>query len=189
MLPLDTRSLRIRKAVLDDARELLLLSNEPVFRTWLPSQVYRDESHARSVLEFLIGQYSSPANPRQGAYVLVIEHKADRTLAGHVGFSPIEDEVEIGFAIAQRYQGQGLAVEAIVAASRWAFGSFELDRILGITSSANVASKRTLVRAGFAHQRDKVMGFQGTEQPVSVYALPVHSGSRADGGDQPVAAT
>ena len=175
-LPLDTRSLLIRQVVLDDARDLLVLSNEQMFRAWLPSQVYSDESHARSALEFLIGQYSTPANPRQGAYVLVIEHKADRTLIGHVGLSPIDDDVEIGFAIAQRYQGHGLAVEAIVAASRWAFETFGLDRILSITSSANIASKRALVRAEFAHQGDKVMRFQGTEQSVSVYALSALSG-------------
>ena len=175
-LPLNTRSLLIRQVVIGDARDLLVLSNEETFRAWLPSQVYSDESHARSVLEFLIGQYSTPANPRQGAYVLVIEHKADRTLIGHVGLSPIDDDVEIGFAIAQRYQGQGLAVQAIVATSRWAFEAFELDRILGITSSANIASKRALVHAEFAHQGDKVMRVQGTEQPVSVYALSAHSG-------------
>jgi ribosomal-protein-alanine N-acetyltransferase len=129
----------------------------------------------RSVLESLIGQYSSPANPRQGAYVLAIEHKADRTVIGHVGLSPIDDDVEIGFAIAQRYQGRGFAAEAIVAASWWAFESFALDRILGITSAANIASKRALLRAEFVHQGDKVMRFQGTEQSVSVYALPAHS--------------
>lgn len=175
-LPLDTGSLLIRQIVLDDAGALLRLSNEATFRAWLPSQVYRDASHARSVLEFLIAQYSRPANPRQGAYVLAIEHKADRTLIGHVGLSPIDDDVEIGFAIAQRYQAHGFAVEAIVAASRWALKSFQLDRILGITSSANIASKRTLVRAEFVYQGDKVMKFQGTEQPVSVYALSAHPG-------------
>lgn len=170
-LPLETKSLLMRQVVLDDAGELFLLSNEAAFRTWLPSQVYHDESHARSVLEFLIGQYSNPANPRQGAYVLAIEHKADQALIGHVGLGPIDDDVEIGFAIAQRYQSRGLAAEAIVAASRWAFKTFELDSILGITSSMNTGAKRALLRAEFAHREDKVMRFQGSEQPVSVYAL------------------
>lgn len=170
-LPLDTRSLLIRQFVPADAKGAFVLSNEDRFRTGLPSQVYRDESHALSVLEFLIGQYSTPANPQHGPYVLAIEHRAERTLIGHVGLSPIDDDVEIGFAIAQRYQGLGLAVEAVVAASQWAFATFALDRILGIAASTNIASKRTLLRAGFAHQGDKVMIFQGTEESVSVYAL------------------
>lgn len=170
-LPLVTPSLRIRRMLLDDARDLFALSNEEAYRLWLPSQVYRDESHARSVLQFLVDQYSSPAHPRWGPYVLVIEHAADRQIIGHVGFSPFGDDVEVGFAIAQRYQRQGLAVEALAAACSWAHATFQLERILGITSAANLASKRTLGRAGFVHQGDRILNFQGTEQVVSVHAL------------------
>jgi len=81
------------------------------------------------------------------------------------------EEVEIGFSIAQDYQGQGLATEAIIAASRWAFEAYELDTIVAVTSAVNTASKRTLARAGFVHDRDESMNFQGTVQDVSVYAL------------------
>src|SRR5262245_21083993 len=98
-LPVETRSLRLRRLALQDAPTLLVLSNEETSRTWLPSQVYRDRAHAVSVLEFLIGQYSIPGDPRQGAYVLAIEHRTDGVLIGHVGFSPFDKEVEIGFAI------------------------------------------------------------------------------------------
>jgi RimJ/RimL family protein N-acetyltransferase len=170
-LPLETPSLRIRHLVLEDAEAMLVLSNEEPSRTWLPSQVYRDQAHAVSALESLIRAYASPANPTLGPYVLAIEHRLDGTLLGHVGFSPLDDEVEIGFSIAQSHQGRGLATEAIVAATRWAFDSFGLERILGITSAANVASGRALLRAGFVHQENRVMNFQGTGQDVRVYAL------------------
>ena len=170
-LPLETPSLRIRHLVLEDAEAMLVLSNEEASRTWLPSQVYRDHAHAVSALESLVRPYASPANPTLGPYVLAIEHRLDGTLLGHVGFSPLEDEVEIGFSIAQSHQGQGLASEAIVAATRWAFDSFGLERILGITSAANVASGRALLRAGFVHQENRVMNFQGTGQDVRVYIL------------------
>ena len=80
--------------------------------------------------------------------------------------------MEIGFAIAERHQRRGLATEAIDAASRWGLQAFELPRILVVTSAANLASKRTLSRAQFAYQGERVMHFQGTEQPVSVYMLP-----------------
>lgn len=170
-LPIETRSLRIRPFVAEDAPAALLLSNEEAARTWLPSQVYRDHAHALSVLEFLIGQYSAPGDPRQGPYVFAVEHRADSTLIGHVGFSPLGEEVEIGFAIAQDYRRRGFAAEAITAGSHWALRTFELDRILGITSAANIASKRSLVRAKFACEGNRTMLFQGMEQEVSVYAL------------------
>ena len=175
MLPLETRALFLRRIVPDDVSDFFALSNEEAARAWLPSQVYRDEAHARSALEFLVGQYSSPGNPRRGAYVLVIDHKADRRTIGHVGFSPFGDDVEVGFAVAQRYQGQGLAAEAVAAACAWAFTTFALDRILGITSAANTAAQHTLVRAGFVHQEDRIQMFQGTEEPVGVYALAARS--------------
>ena len=175
-LPIETRSLLIRKLVLQDAPAVFALSNEETSRSWLPSQVCRDHAHAVSVLESLISAYSTPGNPRHGPYVLAIEHRIDGLLIGHVGFSPLHDEVEIGFAIAQDYQRQGLATEAIVAASRWALREFELDRILGIASAANIPSKRALMRARFAHEGDKAMRFQGSEQNVSVYALSRNAG-------------
>lgn len=159
---------------------MLDLSNEETFRTWLPSQVYRDHAHALSVIEFLLSQYSTPGHPRHGPYVLAIVHRTDGALIGHVGLSPLDDEVEIGFAIARNRQRQGLATEAIVAASRWGFEAFGLDRILGITSAANIASRCALTRAGFAYVGDEVRHFQGTEQDVSVYALSRNC-SDADG--------
>lgn len=170
-LPIETVSLLLRHFDLKDAPAALLLSNEETSRAGLPSQVYRDHGHAVSALAFLMGHYSTPGNPRHGPYVLAVEHRSHGVLIGHVGFSPLGEKVEIGFSIAQDYQGQGLATEAIVAASRWAFEAFELDTIVAVTSAVNTASKRTLARAGFVHERDESMNFQGTVQDVSVYAL------------------
>ena len=170
-LPLNTASLVIRPFVPEDAREIFLLSREAAYRTWLPSQIYQDESQALSVLEFLISKYLDPGNPELGPYVLAIELPSDRVLIGHVGFSPFEDEVEIGFAIGEKHQGRGLAREAVVAASQWALEEFGLERILGIASAQNIASRQTLLRAQFVHQKDCLMMFQGTEQMVSFYVL------------------
>lgn len=170
-LPIETASLLLRHFDLKDAAAALILSNEETSRAWLPSQVYRDHGHAVSALAFLVNHYSTPGNPKHGPYVLAVQHRAHGVLIGHVGFSPLGEEVEIGFSIAQDYQGQGLATEAIIAASRWAFEAFDLDTIIAVTSAVNTASKRTLARAGFVHDRDESMSFQGTVQDVSVYAL------------------
>jgi RimJ/RimL family protein N-acetyltransferase len=170
-LPLETRSLQLRQFVPGDAAAALILSNEESSRAELPSQVYRDVGHALARLEYFMSQYSTPGDPRHGPYVLAIEHRASSSLIGHVGFSSLDEDVEIGFSIAEKYQRQGLASEAIIAASRWAFEAFALNRILGIASAANIASRRTLERARFAHERDETMSFQGTDKEVSVYAL------------------
>jgi len=168
---IETKVLVLRPFELGDTAAVHRLSNERSSRQWLPSQVYADEAEAREGLGFLIDQYTAPADPRRGAYVLAVDHRDDGTLIGHVGLSPFEGDVEIGFAVAEAYQHQGLAVEAVVAACGWAFGRFGLPRILAITARSNGGSRKVLARAGFEHQVDRVMCFQGTDQTVSVYYL------------------
>ena len=172
---IETESLVLRPFELEDAAAVYAQSNEPSARQWLPSQVQTDETKARALLKFLIEQCAAPANPRHGPYVLAVEHRRDCVLVGHVGFSPLEGEyegdVEIGFAIAEAYQRQGLAVEAVSAACRWAFRKYGLPRILAIAAQSNPGSQRVLARARFEHREDRVMLFQGTEQAVSVYCL------------------
>ena len=169
--PISTQSALIRPFTLADADAVLALSNEESLVKWLPSQVYVDHAHAVSVLEFLIGKSTSPADPRLEPYVLAVEDPRTHDLIGHVGFSPLGDEVEIGFAIKESHQGRGIATEVIGAASRWCFRSYAIDRILAITSSANGAAMRALERSGFEWRGNELMDFQGTLQPVATFAL------------------
>lgn len=171
-LAIATPNLLLRHFTLRDAALAHTLSLEPSSQLWLPSQIFADEAIARERLAFLIARCAAPGDPRLGPYVLAIEHRASGVLIGHVGLSPFDDDVEIGFAIAEAYQRQGLAVEAVTAACRWAFERFALPCILGIAAQANDASRKVLARAGFAHQDDREMNFQGTAQTVSVYGLP-----------------
>lgn len=173
MLPIITRELLLRPFVMQDAANVLALSREAAAQAWLPSQICRDEAHAADVLAFLIDQYASPGHPQHGPYVLAIEHRVDRSLIGHVGFSPLGPDVEIGFAIGQAYQGRGLAIEAITAAAHWAAHRFALKHILGIAAAANQASRHTLARAEFAYHGDQLRPFQGTMQTVSIYRFTI----------------
>lgn len=168
---IETEALVLRPFELRDAAAVCAQSNEPASRQWLPSQVYADEVEARGVLKFLIEQYEAPADPRRGPYVLAVDHLGDRALIGHVGLSPFDGDVEVGFSVAEAYQRQGFAVEAVIEACRWAFGKFGLPRILAVTAQPNLGSRKVLARAGFEHNADRVMCFQSSEQAVSVYCL------------------
>lgn len=170
-LPLETASLRLRPFVPGDASKVFRMSQEEAMRTWLPSQVYRDEAHAASVLDYLISQCEAPADPRVGPYVLGVELRASGDLVGHVGFSPLDDAVEVGFAIESSRQRRGMATEAVLAACCWAADTFSLETILGITAARNVASQGVLLRAGFVWRQDEVMRFQGVEQTVVQFAF------------------
>jgi RimJ/RimL family protein N-acetyltransferase len=139
---IETEALVLRPIELGDAAAMYALSNEPAFRQGLPSQVYADVVEARGVLKFLIEEFTAPADPRRGAYVLAVDHRGDGALIGHVGLSPFEGDVEVGFAVAEAYQRQGLAVEAVIAACRWALSRFGLPRILAITAQSSQGSRQ-----------------------------------------------
>jgi [ribosomal protein S5]-alanine N-acetyltransferase len=170
-LPLETPSLKLRSLVSEDATKIFRMSQEEGMRAWLPSQVYRDEAHAASVLAFLISQYGVPADPKVGPYVLGVQLRSSGELVGHVGLSPLGQAVEVGFAIENSHQRKGIATEAVRAACHWAGDVFSLETILGITAAQNVASQGVLLRAGFTRQKDEVIRFQGLEQPVIFFAF------------------
>jgi RimJ/RimL family protein N-acetyltransferase len=152
-LPINTPSLRLRHLVVEEAARMMELNGEPSTRRWLPSHVYPDTDVATSRMRYLISCYSSPGDPH----------------LRHVGFSPLDSEVEISYAIAESSRNRGYGSEALLYACQWAAESFNLPRILAITESENTPSRRTLERAAFVHAEDTVMSFQGSQQTVSHY--------------------
>jgi ribosomal-protein-alanine N-acetyltransferase len=168
-LLIETHALALRRFVPGDARKMFLMSQEEGMRTWLPSQVYRDATHAASVLDYLIAQYDLDAGPTSKPIVLGIEHKATRGLIGHVGLSPIFETVEVGFGIKRSEHRKGYATEAVSAMCAWAMQQFDLPAILGITATENIASQGVLLRSGFYQKEKRVMRFQGVEKPVLIF--------------------
>ena len=155
---------------------MLRLNAEPSTRRWLPSHVYADLPAAKAALAYLISCYLEPGDPRRGAYVLAVERNRTGLLLGHVGFSPLDDEVEVSYAIAESERGQGFGAEALGHACDWASQVFGLQGFVAVTATGNVASRCTLGRASFIHETDEVMRFQGTRRPVSRYIWRAPSG-------------
>jgi RimJ/RimL family protein N-acetyltransferase len=168
-LPLHTPSLTLRHLAPGDAPALMRLNAEATTRRWLPSHVYADMAEAEAVLAALIAAYAEPGDPTRGPYVLGVAQRATEGLLGHIGFSPLAGDVEVSYAIAEEARGRGYGAEALAHACGWAAQTFALPRLVAITALENLASRRTLERAGFRHAGDLSMRFQGAEQPVSRY--------------------
>jgi RimJ/RimL family protein N-acetyltransferase len=79
-----------------------------------------------------------------------ISRLADGLAIGGIGFKgqPQDGCVEIGYGLAPSARGSGYAAEAVVALLAIAAGH-GLSRVTADTTLDNVASQRTLVRAGF----------------------------------------
>lgn len=93
-LPINTPSLRLRHITGEDAARMMELNGEPSTRRWLPSHVYANAQEAVERMNYLMACYASPGDPRLGPYVLAVDHIASGTLLGHVGFSPLDGDVE-----------------------------------------------------------------------------------------------
>ena len=59
------------------------MSQEDCARQWLPSQIYRDERHAGTAIEYLIGEFTRDldASPTTDAFVFGVEEKVRILLA------------------------------------------------------------------------------------------------------------
>src|SRR5437762_501090 len=127
---IETPSLVLRPLVLGDTQRMLEMSQEDCARQWLPSQIYRDERHAGTAIEYLIGQFNLDASPTTNAFVFGVEEKATGRLIGHVGLSPLFDTVEVGFGIATSEQRKGYATEGVVRVLRLGAGTILTPRYL-----------------------------------------------------------
>ena len=152
---ISTARLVLRPFTLEDVPAIFAMSLEPALGRWIPDQVYRDEQHAEEVVRSLI-ELATHRDPRVKPFVLGIEEAG--VLVGHVGLSRARGSVEIGYAIAERLRGRGLATEAVSAMASWGLSALGLPEILGIVATANVSSCRVLEKSGFVYTGDQPAG-------------------------------
>jgi RimJ/RimL family protein N-acetyltransferase len=79
-----------------------------------------------------------------------ITRRADGRAVGGIGFKgqPVGGCVEIGYGLAPSARGRGYAAEALIALLTVA-ADHAVSRVIADTTPDNIASQRTLVRAGF----------------------------------------
>jgi RimJ/RimL family protein N-acetyltransferase len=83
-------------------------------------------------------------------------HKSDHVFVGFCGLQFVAgtQEIEIGFRLAKKYWGQGLATEATRAVLRHGFEVLGLERVIGLAGPANVVSQRVLEKSGLKHEKN-----------------------------------
>jgi len=167
--PILSRTVALRCFVPADAPKMFAMSREPGVRAWLPDQVYESEAHALDVVRYLIESCRDPGTPSLAHYVLGVCARDLGELIGHVGLSPLDGQVEIGFAVEQGRQREGIASEAVRALAEWALPRFALPRVLAIAATDNVASCKVLEHAGFQLLEETVRSLHGRSGHVRTY--------------------
>jgi RimJ/RimL family protein N-acetyltransferase len=97
----------------------------------------------------LLRATASPGEQRPFGYYRITRLSDGRAVGG-VGFKgqPDGGRVEIGYGLAPSARGDGYAAEAVVALLTVA-ADHGLSRVIADTLLSNIASQRTLIRAGF----------------------------------------
>ncbi len=111
--------------------------------------------------EMLNGCLSHP-NQWEWYAIWMIELK-DGTHIGELCFKGIDEsgDAEIGYGIADDYQGYGYATEALTAAVEWAFRHDAINCVTAEVEKENIASIRVLEKSGF-----ELTGRIGEEGPI-----------------------
>ena len=77
----------------------------------------------------------------------------DDELIGAIGLDPQEDvyrfSAEIGYWLAEPFWGKGIAVDALISLTNYAFTNFNFNRIFAGVFENNLASAKVLEKAGY----------------------------------------
>ncbi len=148
---LETERLVIRRLTLDDAAFILELLNEPLFIQNIADRGVRSVDDAKQYIAN--GPMASYA--RHGFGLFHVSRKADGVSIGICGLLRREylDDVDVGFALLERYSGQGYATEAAKAVVDYGRRTLGLGRIVAITAMHNEASGNVLRKIGLRFDR------------------------------------
>jgi ribosomal-protein-alanine N-acetyltransferase len=94
-----------------------------------------------------------------GISVFFVLVEPDGSIVGRFNLYDLEnDAAEVGYRVAERVAGHGVATEALSNLCRKAADDHGLQTLTAGTSTANVASQRVLEKAGFASTGTSVTG-------------------------------
>jgi RimJ/RimL family protein N-acetyltransferase len=105
--------------------------------------------------------------------------KASGAWMGFCGLQFLDNttEVEVGYRLAKRFWGMGLASEAAKASLRYGFEELALDRIVAVVQPGNIASRRVLEKIGLRYLKDA----RFYDSDVKYYAMTREEYERENG--------
>ncbi len=110
--------------------------------------------------EMLDGALAHP--DRLASYAIWMIELTDGTHIGELCYKGIDADgsTEIGYGIAEDYQGSGYATEAVTAAADWALKQDNVTCVTAEAETENIASVRVLEKSGFVPTG--IFGEEGT---------------------------
>ncbi|WP_152363256.1 GNAT family N-acetyltransferase [Microlunatus speluncae] len=166
---IDTQRMTLRGWRLDDLDPLSAIDGDPEVMRFIGDGSVRTRDQTAAAISSMTRAWSD-----HGFGIFAVELRATRELAGWVGlaipsFLPeVLPAVEIGWRLARRFWGRGLATEAAQEALSFGFEGVGLDEIISICHIHNDASVRIMTKLGMRPDR---VTTTPSGQPVRVLAI------------------
>jgi RimJ/RimL family protein N-acetyltransferase len=164
---LETERLALRWLKIEDAGFILKLVNEPAWKLYIGDYGVRTLEDAGKYIEKgPISMYS-----RLGFGLYLVELKATGVPIGICGLIKREslEDVDVGFALLQEFWGKGYAFESASAVLAYGRRTFQLARIVAVSSKTNDPSARLLGKLGFRF--DRLVRLRADADEVKLYAV------------------
>jgi ribosomal-protein-alanine N-acetyltransferase len=169
--PLETPRLLLRKLMLTDAEDVFVYAADPMVSRYVLWTTHETRSDSIAFVKNMVRKYE------QGeACEWALVYKETHTVIGTCGFVGYSQEhacAEVGYALAKHYWRQGIMQEALLAVFQFAFSQLGINRLEARCLVPNVASQKTLERAGMRFEgilRDK-LNVKGRFEDVKYYAI------------------
>ncbi len=146
---LETKRLSLRWFTPDDAEFIYELLNQPAWKRFIGDRGIDSLEAARNYIETV----PLAAYRRHGFGLFAVELKAENTLVGICGLLKRDalQDVDIGFALLSRFEGQGLMYEAAAAILVYSRDTLALERVVAIAQPDNARSIRLLETLGMQY--------------------------------------
>lgn len=147
---LETKRLIIRSMLPTDEKAFIDMASDGSL--W---EIYGDCSECHTWMKDFISEairLEEEDDPYHEYLAFAIEDKASRLVVGSVGSSYYEDFKEVGvtYFIGADHRGNGCATEALQRFTEYLFARYHLKKLIATASVNNVASCKTLEKAGFS---------------------------------------
>jgi RimJ/RimL family protein N-acetyltransferase len=150
-LELRTDRLRLRRWTAGDRRPFAELNADPVVMEFFPATLSRADSDA-----FVDRIEASFEQHRLGLWAVDLLETDE--FIGYVGLWPATFDahftpaIEVGWRLASRFWGSGLAPEGARVAIADGFDRLGVDEIVSFTAAINLRSRRVMEKLGMSHE-------------------------------------
>ncbi len=146
-----TKRLYLREANLDDAKFIFELLNS---EGWLDNIGDRGIRTIEDAKKYITNKLL-PDYGKNNIAMFVMEKKEDGVPIGTCGLikRPQLEDVDIGFAMLEKFGKKGFAYEAAKATLKMAINEIKIKRIVGITTLENKNSQRLLEKIGLSFEK------------------------------------